>query len=205
MNSMNDQDEKNNIEKLIQIHSKIQDQYYNKKEQLEKLKMEISEMSEIINVLNSMISNKSFQTADKIYSQNQDEVTVKGLEEKFFKEGISTEQIKDAEIKRKIFSKDNQEKTLICVLNFTDFNYVDIKFIKPNISEIKESSENFVNIFLRGALIPIKERNSNLDVKYNYYKNTDIIESISITDLKSIEDYDLITNKIQELLTLKSP
>ena len=50
--------------------SKIQTIYYKKKEQLEELKLEISELREILNFLNSLISGKSFHSADEVYSKS---------------------------------------------------------------------------------------------------------------------------------------
>ena len=60
--------------------------------------------------------------------------------------------------------------------------------------------EDFVRVFLKGALVNIKEKNPNLSLSYNYYKNSDIIQSIKILGVSTIEEFDLITSKIQELL-----
>ncbi|GAG97188.1 unnamed protein product, partial [marine sediment metagenome] len=69
----------------------------------------------------------------------------------------------------------------------------------PENRAIQETSERFINVFLKGALIRIKENNPNLSISYRF-KNTDKIEYITISNLSSIEDYDLITEKIRELL-----
>ena len=58
-----------------------------------------------------------------------------------------------------------------------------------------------MNVFLKGALIKIKETTPNLNVNYDFYKDTKLIEYININNLTSIKDYDLITDKIRELLT----
>ena len=39
-----------------------------------------------------------------------------------------------------------------------------------------------------------------MSLKYDYYKKSDLIESIHIANLTSINDYDIITSKIRELL-----
>jgi len=200
MNSMDHKKEETDIQKLSSMLSKIQDLYYKKKEQLEELQLEISELRDIITYLNSLISNKSFYSADEIYTKTlkkRKELS----EDDYFIEEIPREKVKDTNIKRKIFSKEGEKETnLLCILNFYDFNEVEIKFIEPETRFIKESSEDFVRIFLKGALIKIKESNPNLSVSYNYYKNTDMIESMNISNLNSIKEYDLITSKIRELL-----
>jgi len=50
--------------------------------------------------------------------------------------------------------------------------------------------------------IVYQNKNSNIfhTLKYNFFKNSDIIERIKISNLHSIHDYDLITEKMQELL-----
>lgn len=190
MNTMDFTDDDKETEKLTKVLSLLQNIYVKKQEQLEDLQLEIKEIHEILNHLNSIISNQSFTSADEIYA--------KLLSEEYFKEGISEEKFKGTNIKRKIFSAD--EKDLLCVLNFYDFKRLEIKFIDPEIRDIKETSEDFINLFLKGALIKIKERYPNLSVNYNFYKNTDKIEYIHISNLNSIEDYDLITEKIRKLL-----
>jgi len=200
MNSMDHKKEETDIQKLSSMLSKIQDLYYKKKEQLEELQLEISELRDIINYLNSLISNKSFYSADEIYTKTLNK-RKELSEDDYFIEEIPREKVKDTNIKRKIFSKEGEKDTnLLCILNFYDFNEVEIKFIEPETRFIKESSEDFVRIFLKGAFIKIKESNPNLSVSYNYYKNTDMIESMNISNLNSIKEYDLITSKIRELL-----
>ena len=205
MKSMDPKDDENEIEKLSQILTKIQNIYHKKKEQLEDLKSEISELREILNFLNSFISGKSFHSADEIYSKSFIKKLEGSMEEQYFVEDISKEKVEGTNIKRKIFtkSKDNDEE-LLCILNFYDLNRVEIKIIDPEKLAIKESSEDFVRIFIKGALVKIKEKNPSMNLKYDYYKNTDIIKHISINKIKSIQEYDVITSKMRELLGQKS-
>jgi len=198
MNSMENSKKDSEIEKLTKILSTIQNLYYKKKEQIEELQVEISELKNVLNYLNSMVSSKSFHSADEIYYKALDQVSTEQMNE-LFKEEIQKDNLKGSSIKRKIFSKDDQE--LLCVLKFIDFNLVLIKFTNPLQNSIRETSEDFINVFLRGALIKIKEKNPDLKLSYNYFKNTDIIESIEISNLITINDYDLITLKIKQLLT----
>ncbi len=188
----------NETEKLTRILSVVQNLYYKKKEQLEDLELEISDLQSVLNQINALISNKSFSSADELYTKLQ------SLEKKtvddYFNEEISEETFKGTNIKRKIFANQNQkEENLLCVLNLYDFKRVEIKFIDPENRAIQETSERFINVFLKGALIRIKENNPNLSISYRF-KNTDKIEYITISNLSSIEDYDLITEKIRELL-----
>ena len=194
-------DNETEIEKLSQVLTKIQNLYYKKKEQLEELQIEISELREVLNYLNSLISDKSFQSADKIYSQSLQELDKKSAEEEYFVEEMPEEKVKGTNIKRKIFSKDKEkESKLLCILNFLDFNKVEIKFIDPMDRSIRETSEDFISIFLRGSLLKIKDTNPDLDLSYDYFKNSKLIECIKISNLKTIQEFDLITSKMRELL-----
>ncbi|MFX0009984.1 MAG: hypothetical protein ACFE9R_06695 [Candidatus Hermodarchaeota archaeon] len=195
---MDSNSKENDTEKLTQILSVIQNLYYKKKEQLEDLELEISEIQSVLTQINSLISNQSFSSADELYSKLHSPEK-KSIED-YFNEEISEEKFKGTNIKRKIFSSQNQEEeNLLCVLNLYDFKKVEIKFIDPERRGIQETSENFINIFLKGALIKIKENNPNLSISYRF-KNVDKIEYINISNLSSIDDYDLITAKIRELL-----
>lgn len=194
-------DNETEIEKLSLMLSKIQNLHYKKKEQLEELQVEISELNEVLNFLNSLISNKSFQSADKLYTNSLQEADTKSIEEQYFIEEVPKERVKGTNIKRKIFSKgEEKDSKLLCVLNFLDFNHVEIKLIEPQDRSIRESSENFITIFLRGALLKIKDDNPDLELNYDYFKNSKLIECINLTNLKSIQEFDLITSKMRELL-----
>lgn len=198
---MNNTEEDSEIKKLTKILTSLQNLYYKKKEQIEELKLEISELKEVLTYINSMVSNRSFQSADEIYHKTLSKIKNISIDE-IIKEEIQDEKLKGTKIKRKIFSEENQE--LLCILNFTDFKDVEIKILNPLEKSIKETSEDFINIFLKGALIKIKEKNPNLKLNYKYFKNTNIIENIEISNLNSINDYDLITSKIRQLFSLKT-
>ena len=117
-------------EKLTRILSVVQNLYYKKKEQLEDLNLEISDLQSVLSQINSLLSNKSFSSADELYSKLQS--LEKKTEDDYFKEEISEETFKGTNIKRKIFSNQNQmEEDLLCILNLHDFKRVEIKFIDP--------------------------------------------------------------------------
>ena len=214
------------IEKLSQILTKLQNIYYAKMEQIEQLQLEISDLKEVLNFLQSLISNKSFQSADQIYIQSlqrterkpvreeriekepvedqyfvEQRIEKEPVEDQYFVEEIPKERAEGTKIKRKIFSIDNdKEPKLLCVLNFFDFNRVEIKLINPQERFLEETSDEFMRIFLKGALVKIKDVNPDLDLKYDHFKNSNLIERITISNLKSIQEYDLITSKMRELL-----
>jgi len=194
MKSMDSKDKETETEKLSEILSIIQNLYFKKKDQLEELKTELFELQSILKYLNSIISSKSFSNADEIFSES--------LKKDYFNTEIAEDDFKGTNIKRKIFSSENKkEEDLLCILNFYDFKRLEVKFIDPENRAIKETSEDFIKIFLKGALIKIKETNPNLQVSYNFFKNTDKIEYIYISNLNSMSDYDLITSKVRELLS----
>ncbi|MHA1689266.1 MAG: hypothetical protein ACTSYC_04660 [Promethearchaeota archaeon] len=199
---MEQKKEPKEIEKLSVIMSHLNQLYIKKKEDLEELKNEIEQLREIVMELNKIVTNKSFQSADQILLQDLKEgisgEELKEIEEKYFREPLPKEIVKDTTIKRKIFSND-EKRELLCILNFKDFNTVEIKFQDPELRAIKETSEKFLEIFVKGALLPIKEKNPTMNLKYKFYKNTDIIERITIQNLNTIGEFDLITSKISEL------
>ena len=204
MKSMDFEDDKTEVEKLSQTMTKIQNLFYKKREQLEELQIEIDELREILNSLNSLVTNKSFQSADIIYSNSLQGAQKNHSDEEYFLEEVSLEKVKDTNIKRKIFSKNNdKDSKLLCILNFFDFNRAEIKFIDPGDREIRETSDDFIEIFLKEGLLKIKDNNPELILSYDYFKNSDLIDCIKISNLKSIQEYDLITSKIRELLLNK--
>ena len=197
---MHSDDKEVTAEKLTQVLIKLQDLYHQKKEQLEALHQEINELHTIISNLTAVISNQSFTSADLLYSKSI--VKKEKTSDDYFKENISEEEFKGTQIKRKIFSKENDDQEhLLCILNFNDFKELDIKFIEPEQRGIKETSEEFIDLFIKEALVRIKDSNPDLSIKYDFLKNSNIIESIHITNLTKINDYDLITEKVQELLS----
>ena len=188
------------IEKLVKVASDIQNLYNKKLQQLEALQLEISELKEMVIDVRSVISTKSFRGADELYLSTIEKEKEKTSEE-YFSEEVPGEQVKGTKIKRKVFTQgDDGGENLAAVLDFVDMNKITIKFLSPKKISIEETSEDFVRVFLKGALVTIKEKSPNLSLSYSYYKNSDIIQSIKILGASTIEEFDLITSKIQELL-----
>ena len=160
---------KTEIEKLSEILSSIQSLYYKKKERLHELENEISTLKATLDKLNSIISSKSFHSADELYSEAQIEPTAEPREksgEQYFIENIPQEQVSGTKIKRKIFLQKGEEEELICILNLYDMDELEIKILQPKKYKLKETSEHFIKVFLKEALIKIKE--SNADMRLNY-------------------------------------
>ncbi|MEJ2248264.1 MAG: hypothetical protein P8Y70_05135 [Candidatus Lokiarchaeota archaeon] len=195
------EDKDSETKKLAEILSAIQNIYEQKKEQLEQLESEISELRKILRDLNSIISTKSFFSADQLYEGVQDNKVQEGNidETELFQKKVSKEKLKNTKIKRKIFS-DEDERNLLAILNLTDLNNLEIKFFDPKEKNIKETSERFIKIFLKDALIHVKEKNPEIEVNYDYYRNSSFIEKVLISNIQSIDEFDLITSKVKELL-----
>ncbi|GAG79860.1 unnamed protein product, partial [marine sediment metagenome] len=68
---MESNNKQNETEKLTQILSIVQNLYYKKKEQLDDLKLEISELQSVLSNINSLVSNQSFSSADELFSKLQ--------------------------------------------------------------------------------------------------------------------------------------
>ncbi|MFO8019973.1 MAG: hypothetical protein R6U96_15215 [Promethearchaeia archaeon] len=201
MNPSKKKENESEIVKLTNILSVLQDLYYKKKDQLEDLKDEIERIKEVIQDLKSVISPKSFVSADTMIKKEKEKPKQEENVDEYFKEGLQKEKAQGTNIKRKIFSSETkQDRKLLCILNFPNFSKVTVKILHPELTPIEESSEPFVKIFLKGALVKIKETNPELDIKYHYYKETDLIQRIEILNVKNVEEYDLITSQVQDLL-----
>lgn len=199
------------IEKLTEILSNLRTLYNKKKEQLHELENEITTIKATLDDLNSIISSKSFHSADELYSETGESVQApkemdkekvkKKSEKNYFVENIPQEKVSGTKIKRKIFLQNEDEEELICILNLYDMDKLEIKILQPKKYKLKETSEKFIKIFLKEALIKIKGKTPNMELNYIYLKNTSIIEKIIIKNLNSIKDFDLITEKLRELFS----
>ena len=164
-------------------------------EQLEDLKKPLANrLSEEVKSLNDMREEPD-QEEDSIALINEPFF----VSEEYFSENRPKKLLRGTILKRKLFCKSNS--TLLSILYFYDFHTVEIKFVNPEATAIREKTENFIRVFLKGALVEIKENNPHLVLKYEFYKDSDIIETIKISNLNSLHEFDLITEKLRELLT----
>jgi len=90
---------------------------------------------------------------------------------------------------------------LLCTISYIEFSNAKIFFPNPELLQITKDSKKFNSLFLQNTIRYLEKNNRKLKVKYNFYDDTDLIESIDIQNLKSVEDYNLITSNILELLT----
>ncbi|MFX1233527.1 MAG: leucine-rich repeat domain-containing protein [Promethearchaeota archaeon] len=77
---------------------------------------------------------------------------------------------------------------------------IHIQILNPLRFKIQETSDDYLNIFLKEALLKIKEQNPQLNVDYNFVRNTLFIENITITHVNVSTHLDLITKKFGELI-----
>lgn len=111
------------------------------------------------------------------------------------------ESIISSKIERKFYSKNEK---LLSIVNFHDFNRVNITFVNPDKFNIEKNSKIFKKTFEHQTISELKEKNSEIKVKYHHYENSDIIESINLLNIQNISDYNYICEKIMELLSEKA-
>ncbi|MBD3353011.1 MAG: hypothetical protein GF364_16140 [Candidatus Lokiarchaeota archaeon] len=100
-------------------------------------------------------------------------------------------------IKRKFYSTDNE---LLCVLSYVDFSTVLIEFPNPELVEISKDLATFKTIFLESVILYLKKQNKEFEITYSLYNKTNFLESIALQNLTSIEDYNLVTEALLDLL-----
>lgn len=110
-----------------------------------------------------------------------------------------TETVISSKIERRFYSKGDN---LLCIVNYLDFNRIVINFVNPDKLNITDKSEEYMEVFKTDAIGKLKEENPAIDVAYDYYDETEVIESIEILNVDSIETYNYITSKVMELLSL---
>ncbi|MBD3215891.1 MAG: hypothetical protein GF311_24990 [Candidatus Lokiarchaeota archaeon] len=111
------------------------------------------------------------------------------------------ESVITSKIERKFYSRKDK---LLCIVNFLDFNRVNITFVNPDKFEIEKSSEVFRNNFDEKTISELKDNNPKIKVNYHHYEDSDIIESIDILNVDHISDYNFICERIMELLSEKA-
>lgn len=202
MNSMEDPKSQLDIEKLSKVLSNLNTLYHEKLDQLEDLRQEIGDLRNTINLLNEVLSKRSFSSASDLIQGSMVANTEENLEKlatHYFDGFPPSRHMSDSKLERKIYA--NEENSLICVLNFKDFKNVEIKFLNPQEREIQEASDSFLSIFIKGALLELKGNNPDIEVKYTHDNASGFIQKITISGVKSVEECDLIEDKIRELLS----
>jgi len=111
------------------------------------------------------------------------------------------ESVITSKIERKFYSKNDE---LLCVVNYLDFNRVNITFVNPDQFKIEKSSKIFKNIFSEKIISDLKQKNPEIKINYNLHENSEIIESIDILNIGNISNYNYICEKLMELLSEKA-
>lgn len=110
-----------------------------------------------------------------------------------------TETVITSKIERRFYS-DNDE--LLCIVNYLDFNRVVISFTNPDKLEVTEESERYMENFINETVEKFKKEYPAISVAYDYYNESEIIESIEFSNVDSIQIYNYITEKVMELLSV---
>lgn len=109
-----------------------------------------------------------------------------------------TETVITTKIERRFYSDDDE---LLCIVNYLDFNRVVISFTNPDKLEITEESERYMEKFIDDTAGKFKKEYPAIKVTYDYYNESEIIESIEFLNVDSIQIYNHITEKVMELLS----
>lgn len=185
--SFKDDKGKEEIEKLVEMHRILTKQLNDKQDLIDKMSIEIHELKEVLNYTNKIIAGKSFTPASNLL-----------ISDALFIEDIGTKG-EGTLLSRRIQSKNNE---LLCILKFADSKHVEIKFIDPEKTNVKEKSELYLSEFIQQTLLKIKETHPNLELTIDKYENSDFIERMIIKNVNTTENFDLITNGIERLLGL---
>ncbi len=103
-----------------------------------------------------------------------------------------------SKIERKFYSKDNK---LLSIINFLDFNRILITFVNPNKLNIQRTSELFKQLISEKIINYLKTDYPELKTSYDFYNNTEIIESIELYNVSSIKAYNFVCEQIMALLS----
>ena len=164
---------------LIEDLKKIIEQ---KKTQIDVLNEEIDLLTKNCDKLNILVSSGSFKTAASLL--DAETAALK-----------SKPNFKNLEYTKKIFSK---SKELLSVLQFEN-NTISIRFPNPEIVRITE--EKYIEEFVKPTLMKLKMTEEELTTQLTRkkYNNHEIIETISLQNVKSYESFEFITKAVETL------
>lgn len=101
-----------------------------------------------------------------------------------------------AKIERNFYSEDNN---LLCNVKYLDFDRVLIDFFSPDVQKIRKMDNKFKKYFIQRIVEPMIKENPELKIVYNYYEEEDILASIELIGIKSIEKFNFITSNLVDL------
>ena len=174
--------DENEIKKLLALIEDLNKIIEQKKDQINVLNEEIDLLSKNRDKLNILISTGSFKTAASLID----------AETAAFK---SKSSFNNLDYTKKIFS---ESKELLSVLKFEN-DTISIRFPSPEIVKITE--EIYINEFVKPVLIPLKKTEEELTTHLTRkkYDNHEIIEIISLQNVKSYESFEFITKAVEKL------
>lgn len=112
-----------------------------------------------------------------------------------------TETVITSKIERRFYSNDDR---LLCIVNYLDFNRIVINFVNPDKFRITDKSDRLMDDFKSDTLGTLKEEHPSIKVTYDFYNESDIIESIEILNVNSIEIYNFVTSMVMQLLSAQT-
>ncbi|MBD3198111.1 MAG: hypothetical protein GF317_23880 [Candidatus Lokiarchaeota archaeon] len=150
-----------------------------------KLKYEFFEGDEYINQIN-ILNLSSIEDYNSITTH-----LMKFLSKE--KESIIT-----SKIERRFYSPDNE---LLTIINYLDFNRVLIIFVNPENLEVKKNIPAFKNIITDKTFHTLQNEFPDLKLNYNFHEDTEIIDSLEVFNVASIDGYNLICENIMNFLS----
>ncbi|MHA1721181.1 MAG: hypothetical protein ACTSWX_01445 [Promethearchaeota archaeon] len=176
--------QENEIKQLLDLKENLEKLIDQKNNQIKILNDEIDNISKINSIINNIISSSSFKTAD----------TLVDAETAAFK---SDSDFKNLEYTKKIFS---ETKTLLAVLQFEN-DTIFIRFPAPELVNLSE--EKYIENFVKPILMPLKKKEVNLMIQLTRKKIDDheVIETISLQNIKSYDSFISITQAVKNLTT----
>ncbi|QEE15781.1 hypothetical protein DSAG12_01608 [Promethearchaeum syntrophicum] len=172
----------NEIKKLLDLIEDLKKIIEQKKDQINVLNEEIVLLTKNSDKLNLLISTGSFKTAASLLD----------AETAAFK---SKSSFNNVDYTKKIFSKSEE---LLSVIKFEN-DTISIRFPSPEIVKITE--EKYINEFVKPVLLELKKKEEKLGTHLTRkkYENHEIIEIISLQNVKSYESFEFITKAVEKL------
>lgn len=175
------------IKQLLQINAKIVELIQEKQDQLIVLEKQIEKLTESKDLIDRLISQGSFTTADMI---NHD---LSNAETAASTESIDYENIK---VSRKIFSP---EGDLLASMSFND-QIVHIRF--PHAEKTGINNEIYISEFVKPVLVPLKKIEEKLtqEIHHVIINGEEVVSVIKLLNLQSFESFEFIFEKLESFL-----
>ena len=174
--------QENEIKKLLDLIEDLKKIIEQKKAQINVLNEEIDLLSKNSDKLNLLISTGSFKTAASLFDAETAALKPKSS-------------FNNLDYTKKIFSKSEE---LLSVIKFEN-DTISIRFPSPEIVKITE--EKYIEEFVKPTLMKLKKTEEGLTTHLTRkkYEDHEIIEIISLQNVKSYESFEFITKAVEKL------